>query len=70
MLAIDEPTNHTDLPSVECLKTALADCQCALLLVSHDMRFLGRLTTTRWEIRPDEEDADAAHMLVSVRETP
>ncbi len=50
LILLDEPTNHLDLPSIECLEEALAECSCALLLVSHDERFLSRLTTVRWEI--------------------
>jgi macrolide transport system ATP-binding/permease protein len=50
LIVMDEPTNHLDLPSIECLEEALADCPCGLLLVSHDERFLGRLTGTRWRL--------------------
>ena len=50
LLILDEPTNHMDLPSIEALEGALADCVCGLLLVSHDVRFLQRLTTMRWAI--------------------
>ena len=50
LLAVDEPTNHLDLPSVECLEEALSECPSALLLVSHDRRFLERLTETEWTI--------------------
>jgi macrolide transport system ATP-binding/permease protein len=54
VLAVDEPTNHLDLPSIECLEQALADCPCGLLLVSHDQRFLDRLTHRRWHISEDK----------------
>jgi macrolide transport system ATP-binding/permease protein len=54
LIVMDEPTNHLDLPSVECLEAALADCPCALLLVSHDLSFLHRLTERRWDLVPDE----------------
>ena len=57
---MDEPTNHLDLPSIECLEKALSECPCGLLLVSHDLRFLNRLTDTRWEIlqlRGEKNDA-------------
>jgi macrolide transport system ATP-binding/permease protein len=54
VLAVDEPTNHLDLPSIECLEQALADCPCGLLLVSHDQRFLDRLTHKRWHISEDK----------------
>jgi ATPase subunit of ABC transporter with duplicated ATPase domains len=53
LILLDEPTNHLDLPSIECLEEALDACACALLLVSHDERFLGRLTSIRWEIAVD-----------------
>ena len=52
VLALDEPTNHLDLPSIECLENALVDTPCAMLLVSHDERFLSKLTRTRWELTP------------------
>jgi ATPase subunit of ABC transporter with duplicated ATPase domains len=40
-----------DLISTQCLEAALADFPGALLLVSHDLRFLDALITTRWKIR-------------------
>jgi ATPase subunit of ABC transporter with duplicated ATPase domains len=51
-IVMDEPTNHLDLPSIELLERALADCPCALLLVSHDERFLDGVGCGRWRIRP------------------
>jgi ATPase subunit of ABC transporter with duplicated ATPase domains len=57
IIIMDEPTNHMDLPSIEALEMALADCPCSLLLVSHDRAFLRKLTQTNWHIGSDEEDA-------------
>jgi ATPase subunit of ABC transporter with duplicated ATPase domains len=54
LIIADEPTNHLDLPSIICLENALADTECGLLLVSHDSRFLDKLSDQRWNITPDE----------------
>jgi len=53
IIIMDEPTNHMDLPSIEALETALVDCPCSLLLVSHDDCFLRKLTRTTWHITSD-----------------
>lgn len=50
LIVMDEPTNHLDLHSVEALERALAGYPGALLLVSHDERFLGACTSVRWSI--------------------
>jgi ATPase subunit of ABC transporter with duplicated ATPase domains len=52
VVVMDEPTNHLDLPAIECLEEALSQTPCALLLVSHDRRFLGRLCTIEWRLTP------------------
>ncbi len=53
LLIMDEPTNHLDLPGIECLEEALRDLQCALLLVSHDRRFLSNTTSIEWRLETD-----------------
>lgn len=50
IIIMDEPTNHMDLVSIECLEKALAEVKCALLLVSHDKKFLKTLTNIEWKI--------------------
>ena len=50
LIVMDEPTNHLDLPGILCLEEALAAAPCAMLLVSHDERFLSRLARTRWAL--------------------
>lgn len=52
IIVMDEPTNHMDLPSIQCLEEALAECPCALVLVSHDRRFQEKLTRIRWDTVP------------------
>ncbi len=54
LIVMDEPTNHMDLPGILCLEEALADCPCALLLVSHDEAFLGKITETEWQLTRDD----------------
>jgi macrolide transport system ATP-binding/permease protein len=54
LIIADEPTNHLDLPSIICFEEALADTSCGLLLVSHDRRFLDKLSDQCWNIKPDE----------------
>lgn len=66
LIVMDEPTNHLDLPSIECLEAALADCPIALLLVSHDMRFLSRCVGSRW-IFEDEDDGSISVRIGDVR---
>jgi ABC transport system ATP-binding/permease protein len=49
ILLLDEPTNHLDLPAIEWLEARLALQRAALVLISHDRRFLQNLTrTTIW----------------------
>jgi ATP-binding cassette subfamily F protein uup len=49
ILLLDEPTNHLDLPTIEWLEQELAGCSSALVLISHDRRFLSNLSrATVW----------------------
>jgi ATPase subunit of ABC transporter with duplicated ATPase domains len=45
---MDEPTNHMDLPSIQCVEEALKECTCAQLLVSHDRHFLKNTVEEYW----------------------
>jgi ATPase subunit of ABC transporter with duplicated ATPase domains len=46
-LVLDEPTNHLDLEAIEELETALETYDGCLVVVTHDRRFLERLSVTR-----------------------
>jgi ATP-binding cassette subfamily F protein uup len=49
ILLLDEPTNHLDLPAIEWLEQELGQLRAALVLISHDRRFLSNLSrTTVW----------------------
>ncbi|HOP30799.1 MAG TPA: ATP-binding cassette domain-containing protein [Spirochaetota bacterium] len=50
IIMMDEPTNHMDLPSIECIEEALSGFEGALVLVSHDHRFLKKLITDEWHL--------------------
>jgi ABC transport system ATP-binding/permease protein len=49
ILLLDEPTNHLDLPTIEWLERELDRSRSALIVISHDRRFLTNLTrSTVW----------------------
>ncbi|CAL76944.1 ABC transporter with duplicated ATPase domains [Bradyrhizobium sp. ORS 278] len=49
ILLLDEPTNHLDLTTIEWLENELDGRRCALVLISHDRRFLTNLSrATAW----------------------
>ncbi len=49
ILLLDEPTNHLDLTTIEWLEGELASSKSALILISHDRRFLEKTTrNTVW----------------------
>jgi ABC transport system ATP-binding/permease protein len=49
ILLLDEPTNHLDLPTIEWLERQLDGRRSALVLISHDRRFLANLSrATAW----------------------
>jgi ABC transport system ATP-binding/permease protein len=49
ILMLDEPTNHLDLPTIEWLEEELRKTKSALVLISHDRRFLEKCSTaTVW----------------------
>jgi ATP-binding cassette subfamily F protein uup len=45
ILMLDEPTNHLDLPTIEWLEGELQKSRSALVLISHDRRFLEKVST-------------------------
>ena len=49
ILLLDEPTNHLDLPAIEWLEAELKSIKSAVVLISHDRRFLENLSrATVW----------------------
>jgi ATP-binding cassette subfamily F protein uup len=49
ILMLDEPTNHLDLPTIEWLEDELQKSRSALVLISHDRRFLEKVSNaTVW----------------------
>ena len=50
ILLMDEPTNHLDLDSLEWLISFLKSYKGALLIVSHDKRFINQVTNKTLEI--------------------
>ena len=59
ILLLDEPTNHLDLPTIEWLEAELASRRSALVLISHDRRFLQNLSrATVWLDRGETQRLD------------
>jgi ATP-binding cassette subfamily F protein uup len=49
ILLLDEPTNHLDLATIEWLEQELASRRAAMVIISHDRRFLSTLSrSTIW----------------------
>ncbi len=49
ILLLDEPTNHLDLPAIEWLEREISSLRSAVVLISHDRRFLENLSrSTLW----------------------
>lgn len=49
VILLDEPTNHLDLPAIEWIEKELGSIKSALVLISHDRRFLQKLSkVTVW----------------------
>jgi ATP-binding cassette subfamily F protein uup len=49
VLLLDEPTNHLDLPAIEWLEKELGQSRAAVIVISHDRRFLHNLSNrTVW----------------------
>ncbi len=50
VLLLDEPTNHLDIAGTEWLESYVANYPGAVLLVSHDRRFLDNIVDKIWEV--------------------
>ncbi|MAT35627.1 MAG: elongation factor 3 [Ponticaulis sp.] len=51
ILLLDEPTNHLDIPAIEQLEARLQGFHGALLMVSHDRRFLEKISSSCFWLR-------------------
>src|SRR6478735_8542310 len=59
ILLLDEPTNHLDLTTIEWLEGELDSRRSALVLISHDRRFLSNLSrSTAWLDRGEIRQID------------
>ncbi len=50
ILLLDEPTNHLDIPAIEWLEEQLRQFNGALILITHDRRFLQNVATSIAEL--------------------
>lgn len=51
ILLLDEPTNHLDIPAIEQLEGRLSGFRGAVVIVSHDRRFLETVSTSCYWLR-------------------
>ena len=59
ILLLDEPTNHLDLPAIEWLEEELKSLRSAMIIISHDRRFLENLSdSTVWLDRGETRRLD------------
>jgi ATPase subunit of ABC transporter with duplicated ATPase domains len=58
VLALDEPTNHMDMESIESMQIALEKYAGTLIFVSHDREFVSGLATRILEVGMDGEVVD------------
>ncbi|HBD33308.1 MAG TPA: ABC-F family ATPase, partial [Cupriavidus sp.] len=58
VLAMDEPTNHMDMESIESLQVALDKFTGTLVFVSHDRELISALATRVIEVRTDGRITD------------
>ena len=47
---LDEPTNHLDLSGITFLERFIANSTAAVMVISHDRRFLDKITGDTWEL--------------------
>jgi len=64
LIVMDEPTNHLDLLSIKALEKALSACNCALILVSHNLHFLRSLVTTLWQLTLVTANPDSVELRI------
>lgn len=50
ILLLDEPTNHLDIPAIQWLEEQLRNFKGALILITHDRRFLQNVANTMAEL--------------------
>lgn len=50
LLMLDEPTNHLDLPSIQWIENYLRSYEGAIIVVSHDRKFLDNVVTSTVEV--------------------
>ena len=61
LLLLDEPTNHLDIVAIQWVESYLRTYPHAVMIISHDKRFLNGSTHTTWEITQERIDVYAGN---------
>lgn len=51
VLLLDEPTNHLDFMTLEAFEKALLEFEGAIVAISHDATFIGKIATETWKLK-------------------
>ena len=67
VLFLDEPTNHLDLTATEWLEDYLLHWQGAMVVVSHDRRFMDRIAQETWDLASGRLESYSGNYSAYVR---
>jgi ATPase subunit of ABC transporter with duplicated ATPase domains len=65
VLVLDEPTNHLDFMALEELEKALLNFPGPIIAVSHDRRFIQKISTEVWHLEAGRFESHSIEEILS-----